>query len=469
MSRRRLRWFPRGIRLRTTMAATLVFALALAGASVALVLLQRQQLIDGRTEAAKSQVNTIAEEIKDRGLAAVDANALNVAAGDAALLQILDTDGTVLLSTDDDYATHPITTKRSAPGETAEYTVASLAEDAEPFVIVVSGVQTATGVVRVVAAQPLESVQDATGVLVALLSIGAPLVLLVVAGTSYAVVGKALAPVEAIRRRVAEVSTADQDTRVPVPESTDEISRLAHTMNSMLSRLQAAAAAQHRFVADASHELRSPLATIRTTTELAVLHPEAMDLERASDTILTETHRLERLVSDLALLARSDEHGLIMHVEDVDLDDIVTGEIARLRAGGTVDVVVDVVSVRVRGDEQHLLRAVRNLVDNAARFASTRVEVRLGTADGKAVLDISDDGPGIPESEWDRVFERFVRLDDSRERGTGGTGLGLAITHQIALVHSGGVRVLPSTHGTGAHLQLSLPLPDTAGADAVSR
>ncbi len=460
MTRWRFRWLPRGIRLRTTVAATIVVAVALVGASTALVVLQRQQLIDGLTEVATQQADIISQEIEESGVGDVSVTALEAAVGDSALLQILDENGNVILATDDDYDKHPVTDRTPAAGETQDYTVDSLPDHAEPFVIVVSSVETDDdGVVRVVTAQSLESVQDATRVLVTLLGIGVPLVIAVVAATSYAVVGRALAPVEAIRRRVASVSTADQGARVPVPESQDEIARLAETMNSMLARLQAAAVAQHRFVADASHELRTPLATIRTTTELATLHPEAMDRERATDLVLTETRRLERLVSDLLLLARSDERGLIMHTEDVDLDDIVTGEIARLRDDRIVKVAVDVVSVKVHGDAQHLLRAVRNLMDNAARYASTTVTVRLTTADATACLDVIDDGPGIPEAEWERVFERFVRLDDSRERGTGGTGLGLAITRQIATAHGGDVHVMAPEHSPGARLRLTLPIP----------
>ncbi|RMB61962.1 sensor histidine kinase [Tessaracoccus antarcticus] len=465
MERRRFRWFPRGIRLRTTVAATVVVALALLGASVALVALQRQQLISGLTDVARQQGDTIVGEIEEGGIDEVDVGAVKAAVGDSALLQILTPDGTVRTASDDDYLVHPITTSTPPAGDTVVYTVDALPGGAEPFVIVVSGVASPGGVVRVVTAQSLESVERSTTVLVTLLSIGIPLVLVVVAATSSMVVGWALAPVEAIRRHVAGVSTADKDARVPVPTSGDEIARLAETMNSMLARLQASAEAQHRFVADASHELRTPLATIRTTTELATLHPEAMDRDRAAGLVLAETHRLERLVSDLLLLARSDEHGLIMNVEDVDLDDIVTGEIARIRAQGALTVEVDVVSVRVTGDAQHLLRAVRNLMDNAVRFASTTVEVRLGTMNGVAVLDISDDGPGIAGSERERVFERFVRLDDSRERGTGGTGLGLAITREIARAHGGDVQVFTSERG-GAHLRLSLPLPLPAGAAA---
>lgn len=460
MRRPRTRWLPRGIRLRTTVAATIVVAIALLGASASLVVLQRQQLIDGLAEVAAQQADVIAQEIEEAGIDAITIGTLETAVGDASLVQILDSNGSVILATDDDYDEHPVTDRIPAAGETIEYTVDSLPGNNEPFVLVVSSVETdEDGAVRVVTAQSLESVGDATRVLVTLLGIGIPLVIAVVAVTSYAIVGRALAPVEAIRRRVADVSTADQDARVPVPDSQDEIALLAETMNSMLTRLQAAAQAQHRFVADASHELRTPLATIRTTTELSTLHPEAMDRDRATELVLTETRRLERLVSDLLLLARSDERGLIMHSEDVDLDDIVTGEIARLRNDSSVRVMVDVVSVKVHGDAQHLLRAVRNLMDNASRFATTTVSVRLVADDGVACLDVIDDGPGIPETEWERVFERFVRLDDSRERGTGGTGLGLAITRQIALAHGGEVHVMEPAHGGGARLRLTLPLP----------
>lgn len=411
---------------------------------------------------ARQQADVIVSEIDEGGVDEIDISALQAAVGDSVLLQVLTANGTVVAATDDDYESQPITDRTPPPGEAVSYTVSALPDDAEPFVIVVSSVDTPDGVVRVVTAQSLESVERSTTVLVTLLGIGMPLVLVVVAATSYMVVGRALAPVEAIRRRVAAVSAADQDARVPVPPSGDEIARLAETMNSMLSRLQAAAAAQHRFVADASHELRTPLATIRTTTELATLHPEAMGRERAADLVLAETRRLERLVSDLLLLARSDEHGLIMRLTDVDVDDIVTGEIARIRGEGDVKVAVDVVSVRIRGDAQHLLRAVRNLMDNATRFAATTVWVRLACADGTAHLDVHDDGPGIPGAERERVFERFVRLDDSRERGTGGTGLGLAITREIARAHGGDVEALASEHG-GARLRLTLPLPATPG------
>ena len=457
--RKNFRALSRGIRARTTVSATLVVAIALLVASVALVVLQRQQLTDGLAAVARQQGDTVAAQIEEGGVSAIDVAALSVAPGEPALLQVLDADDQVLVSSDDDYEDEPIADLRPAPGEGDQRTASTLpGETDEPFVVVAAGVQTVDGPVVVLAAQSLETVERSTAVLLTLLAIGMPLVLLVVAATSYRVVGRALAPVEGIRARVAQVSVADQEARVPVPDSGDEIERLATTMNSMLGRLQATAAAQHAFVADASHELRSPLATIRATTELARSHPEAMDPETAAATVLTETARLERLVADLLLLARSDEHGLVMRMGDVDFDDQVVGEKARLTQLGVRDVVMDVRAVQVSGDAQHLVRAVRNVTDNAARYTASRVEIRLAVVDGWAQLDVIDDGPGIPFADHERVFERFVRLDSSRERGTGGTGLGLAITREIARAHGGDVEVVMAPGGQGAHLRLTLPV-----------
>lgn len=458
-----MRWrapsLPRGIRARTTLSATVVVAVVLVVACAALVWLQRQQLTDGLTSVARQEGGVVVRQVADRGVGGVDLSALGSAAGEPALLQVLDDQGQVLVSGDDDDRDEPMTEETPDVGETQVRTVSGLPEhDDEPFVVVATAVSTPDGTLRVVTAKSLESVQRSTAVLLTLLLVGVPLVLLVVAATSYRVVGRALAPVEGIRARVAQVSVADQDARVPVPDSGDEIARLAETMNLMLGRLQAATAAQLAFVSDASHELRSPLATIRATTELARSHPEAMDGPSAHQSVLSETARLERLVADLLLLARADEHGLVMRVSDVDLDDIVIGEAQRLRDAGNVEVTLDVRATRVAGDPQHLVRAVRNLTENAARYAATRVEVRLAEIDAHARLEVIDDGPGIPQEDLERVFERFVRLDSSRERGTGGTGLGLAITRQIARAHGGEVHALPPTKGQGAHLRLSIPL-----------
>ncbi|MGB3762682.1 MAG: HAMP domain-containing sensor histidine kinase [Ornithinimicrobium sp.] len=455
------REWPRGIRMRTTVSAALVVAVALLVASAALVLLQGRQLTNGLAAVAQQQSALLADQITEGGVEAVDVTALSATAGEPAVVQVLGVEGQVLLASDDEYATEAITDRRPPPGQTEQDAVASVpGEDDEPFVVVAAGVEAADGPVVVVTAQSLESVERSTGVLLTLLAVGVPLVLLVVTVTSYRLVGRALAPVEGIRARVAQVSVADQDARVPVPDSGDEIARLAETMNSMLGRLQASAAAQHAFVADASHELRSPLATIKATTELSRSHPEAMDPDSVAATILTETARLERLVADLLLLARADENGLVMRVGDVDLDDIVVAEKARLSQAGVEEVELQVRAVRVTGDAQHLVRAVRNLTDNAARHALSRVEIRLDVVDGHAQLDVIDDGPGVPDADRERIFDRFVRLDSSRQRGTGGTGLGLAITRQIARAHGGDAQFVRKGEGRGACVRLSLPLTE---------
>lgn len=455
------RW-ARGVRVRTALAATVVVAVVLAVAAAALVVLQRRQLVDGLTAVARQQGAEVAAQIRGEGVDGVDIPSVGGSAGERALVQVIGPGGDILAASAAIEGERPASAASPAAGQVLVETTNQLpiGED-QPFVVVVTGVQTDQGVARVITAQSLESVDRSTTVVLALVAIGYPLVLVVVAVTSLWFVGRALAPVEAIRRRVDEVSARDVEARVPVPGSGDEIARLAETMNAMLARLHGAAAAQRSFVADASHELRSPLATIRATTELATAHPEVLEWTSAAGTVLEETDRLERLVGDLLLLARSDEHGLVMRLGEVDLDDVVTAEASRLRRNGVADVVVDVRSVRARGDVQHLVRAVRNLTDNAAHHAASRVELRLRAEAGSARLEVADDGPGIPAAEREHVFERFVRLDDSRVRSSGGTGLGLAIAREVARAHGGDVWVAepsPAEPGPGARLVLTLPL-----------
>ncbi|MGV8965803.1 MAG: sensor histidine kinase [Cellulomonas sp.] len=451
----------RGVRARTALAAILVVAVALAAAATSLVLLQRRELVQGLTTVAQEQGSQVAAQITAGGVESVDIAVVSASAGERALVQVVTPAGQVTAASAAVEGERPASTATPGPGEVVVQTMDRLpiGED-EPFVVVTTGVQTPQGVARVITAQSLATVDRSIGVTLTLLGIGYPLMLIFVAGTSYWLAGRALAPVEAIRQRVSEVSAVDLGARVPVPSSGDEISRLALTMNQMLARLQQAADSQRQFVADASHELRSPLATIRATAELAGTHPDVLTWPEGSQTILDEADRLERVVSDLLLLARAEEHGLVMRTEDVDLDDVVTAEAARLRQLNQHHLVLDVRSVRVRGDAQDLVRAVRNLTDNAARHARSSVTLRLHSVDRTAVLEVLDDGPGIPAGERQRVFERFVRLDASRERAKGGSGLGLAIARQIARAHGGDVQVADSEPpGGGAHLVLTVPLP----------
>jgi signal transduction histidine kinase len=241
-----------------------------------------------------------------------------------------------------------------------------------------------------------------------------------------------------------------------VPLARDEVGRLAETMNEMLGRLEAAQGVQRRFVADASHELRSPLATIAAGLELLQDGSSMRDSDVVTVVALRgEAERLHRLVEALLLLARADERGLQPRRDEVDLDDVAEAERVRPGAGG-VPAEVHADPVRVIGDRGQLARVVRNLVDNARRHASTRVLVTVRRDGGDAVVEVSDDGPGVPVAERGRVFERFVRLDDARARSDGGSGLGLAIVAEVAAAHDGSVEI-DDAPGGGALFRVRLP------------
>jgi len=232
-------------------------------------------------------------------------------------------------------------------------------------------------------------------------------------------------------------------------------------MNAMLARIEAGHAAQRRFVGDASHELRSPLATVTTALDLAATRPGVLEPAMVRGTLLPEAHRMRSLVEDLLLLARADEKGLPLHISDVDLDDVLDTECRRLRSAGTLRLDCSGHPVRVRGDATQLGRVVRNLADNAARHARTTVSLSATEHDGTAVVVVSDDGLGVPEAERERIFERFVRLDTDRARAAGGSGLGLAIVSEIVAAHGGGVTV-HTAPGGGARFVVRLPVAGPA-------
>jgi signal transduction histidine kinase len=328
-----------------------------------------------------------------------------------------------------------------------------------PFRIVAVGVSTPAGDRVVLVGGSLMPAHESMETEIVLLAFGYPLLLLAVGTATAWFTGRSLRAVEAVRRRVAVITAEQLHERVPVPAARDEISHLAETMNAMLDRLQAAVAAQRRFVADASHELRSPLSTVQLGLEL--LHGKVradtpLD-EAAVATLRAEAERLEQLVADLLLLARTDERQTGRRADEVDLDDIVDAQARRLANRPDLTVAVAVAPVRVRGDREQLTRAVRNLVDNAARHATTRVALRLSVAGQSAQIEVADDGPGIPVADRGRVFERFVRLGDSRDRDGGGTGLGLAIVREVVASHGGTVGVY-DTPGGGATIRITVPL-----------
>jgi signal transduction histidine kinase len=343
------------------------------------------------------------------------------------------------------------------PGEWAQI---SVPVDEDPFLAVATRAETPDGPHTILLARTLEPVAESTELVTGLLAVGVPLLIVVVGATTWLIVGLALAPVEAMRREVDEISAAELHRRVPAPSSSDEIARLAKTMNRMLERLERAQAMQRQLVADTSHELRSPIASIRQHAEVALAHPERSSPEDLAATVHAEALRLQRLVDDLLLLARVDERSLELARRPVDLDDIVFEEANRLRGLGRLGVDTSAVSAgRVNGDEGGLRRVVANLVENAARHARGRVAFSLAARDESIVLHVDDDGAGIPPADRRRIFDRFVRLDAARDRDAGGSGLGLAIVAELVTAHEGTVAVTDSPLG-GARIEVRLPRGD---------
>ncbi|MER5876777.1 HAMP domain-containing sensor histidine kinase [Streptomyces sp. NPDC001910] len=298
------------------------------------------------------------------------------------------------------------------------------------------------------AGAPLAAEQGAVRTALTSMLIGLPLLLGTVAAVTWRVTRRALRPVEGIRGEMAAITRSqDLARRVPVPDSHDEVARLARTTNETLSALEESVERQRRFVADASHELRSPIASLRTQLEVGAAHPELLDVAGAVE----DTVRLQRLAADLLLLARLDA-GERPADGRFDLGALAAEEAER-RTGISVTAED---GVQVPGSRGQVARVLANLLDNARRHARDRVEVRV-RADGRwAELSVADDGDGVPAGQRERVFERFVRLDDARSRDDGGAGLGLAIARDVAVRH-GGTLTLGEAPSGGALFVLRLP------------
>jgi signal transduction histidine kinase len=293
------------------------------------------------------------------------------------------------------------------------------------------------------------------------LLIGLPIILALAAVAVWLVVGRALRPVERIRHAVTDITSADLSRRVPEPGTADEIGHLAHTMNDMLSRLEDAAHRQRRFVADASHELRSPLAAIRTTLEVGLAHPDRAPWPVIAERATQQSIRLEDLIQQLLLLAKADEQQLSAEQQRVDLGALLR-DVAANTPAHHLDIDLDTATdVATLGNPDHLQRLFRNIIDNAVRYAHSRVLVTANTTTDGVRVEVDDDGPGIPAADRERVFDRFVRLDHSRERGSGTSGLGLAIAREIAVAHHGHVVIANSPAG-GTRIVITLPLAASA-------
>jgi signal transduction histidine kinase len=420
---------PSSVRLRATVAATLVVAVALGAVTIVLVVVLRGSLT-GSADAEAFRRAGIAVEAVRVGTARAMPALPTTATKDLGSLN-----ETVFVGDPDIYLE-----------KTAE---APLAEWAPAASYAVAGQQVTTpqGATMLYARVPLTGAEQALQTLNSVLLPGVPALLILVAAMTWFSLGRALAPVAAIRAKLAHITARDLHERVPIPRSRDEIAALATTVNDTLDRLEASVGTHKTFVADAAHELRSPIATLRARLELA--EPSELTAEA-----LTDVARLQSLAADLLLLARLDA-GEPPRTTDVDLGQVAVEEALRIGRPPELDLDLDIEpDVVVRGARGHLDRLVTNLVDNALRHASTRVLVRVRTDGDRAVLQVHDDGPGIPPEQREAVFDRFTRLDEARARDAGGAGLGLSIARDIALLHGGTltaedagfIATFPATH-----------------------
>jgi signal transduction histidine kinase len=299
------------------------------------------------------------------------------------------------------------------------------------------------------------------------LSFGLPVLLALVAAIGWWLAGRALRPVEAVRAEVADITgNEDLGRRVPEPSGADELARLTRTMNAMLDRLEAAAQRQRRFVADASHELRSPVASARTQLEVDLAHPVVADWPATANGVLADLGRVEHLISDLLALARSGAGAIPGPAQDFDLADVVLEEVQHAHLSSSLEIdTIGVNPATVSGDREGLRRAFTNLLDNASRHADTAVAVTLHRDHETVELTVTDDGDGISPTDRERIFERFTRLDGARTRDDGGTGLGLAIVRTAISAHGGTVHVEDAS--PGARFVVRLPAKrDTATEEA---
>jgi signal transduction histidine kinase len=453
-----------GVRWRATLAALLVVAVALAAGTFALLELTSERIESSARDSAIARAESL------EALVAAGALVDPLPGRDPELFaQVVDQDGAVVASDRAISGVPAVAEIDVAPGQRRLETLDDILEgfededagleDQGPYAVVAIGVTLPSGNGTVLVAASLEGAAQAERAVLPLLGIGLPLLLVLVGLTVWRLTGRALRPVAEMSEEADRISALALDRRLTLPAAADELHELATTLNDMLERLEGSAIRQRRFVADASHELKSPLATMRTMVEVAAREGRDTDASLLDD-LAAEIQRMQALVSDLLYRARHGESHSRVRREEVDLDQVAVAAAGTLGANTELQVhTTDINPVRVIGDPDRLMRLVRNLTDNAGRHAVSTVWLATSVQGEEAVLTVADDGPGVPAGEAERIFERFVRLDESRARDTGGAGLGLAVARAIARDH-GGSLVMKDKGERGATFEIRLPAAD---------
>ena len=429
-------WRRRSLRGRVTLASTAGLAVALAAAALLLANVLRVSLIRGLDNSARQGAREVAA-LQDAGRLP---KPVPVGPG-TVTIQVLDRQGRITDVSPDADRLVPLLPPRVAAANARAGRTVFLA--GPPFGLP-GELRVAAVPIRgggtVIAAVAYNPVAESLATLGRALVIGTPVLLVLLAGAVWLIVGSTLRPIAELRRGAQDVTRTGQPRALPVPAAHDEVHSLAITLNDMLSRLGAAQQRQRGLVSDTAHELRSPIASIRAQLEVALDHPDSQDWQQTGSDVLADTLRLAALAEDLLVLARLDEADKPRAARDVELAALAADVVSRYPDAPVPVVLAQAEPCQVTGDPDGLGRMLGNLIDNAARYARTQVAVSL-TLDGQAArLCVADDGPGIPAVDRERAFGRFTRLEADRSRDGedgGGAGLGLAIVRATAWAHGG--------------------------------
>ncbi|MDQ0871062.1 signal transduction histidine kinase [Arthrobacter sp. V1I9] len=448
----------RGLRGQSTLAAVAVVAVALLTGGLLLLLMLESALVAGTDSFLRTKVQDVAAFIQSH-----DAEEASLVVAETAkkdpLVQIIDAQGKVIGASEPGLLKGPLSSLRPTAGQSATDKVSApdLVGDGDERYLVVWGVDDDEDTrYWVLAGRTIQPQSDTVRIVTWFLLVAMPLLLGLVAWSVYFLVGRSLRLMETIRTQVNHIGAGRLSERVDVPRTGDELQALAATMNSMLGRIETADQRQRQFVSDASHELRGPITTLRTGLDISNADPSGETWRGMRPVFAEETQRLQGLVEDLLTLSKADDEGMTVRREDVDLDDVLAVELRRLKATSSQRIVADLVPAKVAGDPVRLGQAFRNVLDNADRHATGTIAVKLSVTVQTVSVTIDDDGVPVPLADRERIFERFVRLDESRSRQQGGSGLGLAITRGIIEGHGGRVTATVAPQGW-CRFEISLP------------
>ncbi|MDX6583275.1 MAG: hypothetical protein QOI10_2459 [Solirubrobacterales bacterium] len=451
------------IRVRVTLAFSGVMAIVLVAVGLFLYVRMEAQLDHSINQGLRSratEVSTLARDAASGSLSGSGGSSL--IEKDEAFAEILTTDGRVIDASPqvDGVAALVGADLERATSEPVFLDRGTLAGVEGPVRVLAVPVDVGGRQLVAVVGSSLGDRNEALDSLLRLLLIGGPVALLLASLAGYGMAAAALRPVDAMRRRAAEISASEPGERLPVPAARDELSRLGETLNAMLGRLEAVLERERRFVDDASHELRTPLALHRIELELALLHADGEEeLRDAIGSATEEIDRLIQLAEDLLVVARSENGKVEIAAAPFPVEDVLAAMTTRFaaraeRAGTTVSYERPPDGRMVEADRSRVEQALTNMVENALRHGGGPVHLRAQQNGDLVEFHVTDEGPGIPDDFIDRAFERFSRADMGRERG--GTGLGLAIVDSIARAHGGAAHVRNRPEG-GVDVWIELP------------